>query len=441
MHIDKLAFPLAQLLDNISRVLVIHVDVSALHGLQLLAVLIVVIQNFCLADCELITFAAHILDKDGQMQLAASGYLETLSGISLLHTQADIRVQLAEQTVTQVTGGDIFTLFTGQRAVIYQEVHGNGRLGNLLERNGYRVFRRAQGIADMDVRNTGDSYDGTDSGFIHIYLIQTVKLIELADFYLLELVRIVVVHHDHILVDADSSVIHLTDTDTAHILVVVDGADQYLGSGFRISLRSGDVVDDSLEQRSHILRLIVQAAHCIACFRRSENERAVQLLVGSVQIHEQLQNFVYHLSRTGLWSVNLIDTDDNRKVQLQGLTEHELGLGHSAFKRVNHQNNAVYHFQNSLHLAAEIRMARGVDDIDFYILISNCRVLGQNGDASLTLNIAGVHDTLRHLLVGAEYAALLQKLVYQCGLTMVYMGNNRNISDIFSFHKTIPQCK
>ena len=86
-------------------------------------------------------------------------------------------------------------------------------------------------------------------------------------------------------------------------------------------------------------------------------------------------------------------------------------------------------------------MARGVDDIDFYILISNCRVLGQNGDASLTLNIAGVHDTLRHLLVGAEYAALLQKLVYQCGLTMVYMGNNRNISDIFSFHKTIPQCK
>ena len=39
-------------------------------------------------------------------------------------------------------------------------------------------------------------------------------------------------------------------------------------------------------------------------------------------------------------------------------------------------------------------MTWGVDDIDFYILIMNCGVFGENRNAALTLNIVGVHDTL-----------------------------------------------
>ena len=160
------------------------------------------IDNLCLADCELVALAAHILDQDGQMQLAASGYLEAVSGFCLLYAQADIGVQLAEQTVAQMTGSDEFTFLTGQRAVVYHEIHGDGRLGNLLERNRLPGSPASTDrIADMDIRDTGNRYDGTDGSGLYIHLIQAVKLIELADFYFLFFVRIVVVYDNHILVD------------------------------------------------------------------------------------------------------------------------------------------------------------------------------------------------------------------------------------------------
>ena len=66
---------------------------------------------------------------------------------------------------------------------------------------------------------------------VYFYFVQTVKLIELADLDTLLLVRLVMVDEDAVLVYFDGTVVHFADADTAHILVVVDGADQNLGSG------------------------------------------------------------------------------------------------------------------------------------------------------------------------------------------------------------------
>lgn len=45
----------------------------------------------------------------------------------------------------------------------------------------------------MDVCDTGNSNDGTNSSFLYFNLIQTVKLIELADFNFLTFVQIMMV--------------------------------------------------------------------------------------------------------------------------------------------------------------------------------------------------------------------------------------------------------
>lgn len=45
----------------------------------------------------------------------------------------------------------------------------------------------------MDIRNTGNGYNGTDAGFFYLYLSESVKFIELADLYFFLLVRVVVV--------------------------------------------------------------------------------------------------------------------------------------------------------------------------------------------------------------------------------------------------------
>ena len=77
-------------------------------------------------------------------------------------------------------------------------------------------------------------------------------------------------------------------------------------------------------------------------------------------------------------------------------------------------------------------MSRGIDNVYLGILICNGSVLGQNGDTALTLDIAGVHDTLRNFLILSEHAALFEQLIHKRGLAVVYMRYDRNISDIFS---------
>ena len=66
------------------------------------------------------------------------------------------------------------------------------------------VSDRTDRISDVQIRDTGNRYDGTDGCGLNLHLIQTVKLIELADFNFVFFVRIVVVYDNHVLVDGDS---------------------------------------------------------------------------------------------------------------------------------------------------------------------------------------------------------------------------------------------
>ena len=89
------------------------------------------------------------------MQLASSGDLKAVRRLCLLYPQADVSIQFPKQTFTNVSGSNEFTFLSCKGAVIYHKVHGNRRLGNLLERNGFRIFHGTDGISNMKIRNTG----------------------------------------------------------------------------------------------------------------------------------------------------------------------------------------------------------------------------------------------------------------------------------------------
>ena len=74
-------------------------------------------------------------------------------------------------------------------------------------------------------------------------------------------------------------------------------------------------------------------------------------------------------------------------------------------------------------------MTRSVHDVDLVVLIVDGGVLGQNGDATLPLQIAGIHDPLHGGLILPVDAALLEHFVYQGGFAMVNVGNDGNITD------------
>ncbi len=186
------------------------------------------------------------------MQFAAAGDLESLGSLRFLHPQGYVRIEFPEQPVAQVTAGDIFAFLSRQGRIIDDKVHGDGGFRNLLERNGLRFIGGAEGIADVNVGDTGDCHDGADAGFLDFYFIQTVILVEFADLDFLLFVRFVMVDNDHFLIDFDGTVVYLTHTDTAHILVVVDGADQHLGACIGVTLGCRDMLDDGVKERRHI---------------------------------------------------------------------------------------------------------------------------------------------------------------------------------------------
>ena len=79
--------------------------------------------------------------------------------------------------------------------------------------------------------------------------------------------------------------------------------------------------------------------------------------------------------------------------------------------------------------ADEVAAAGRIHNVDLDVVIKNGRVLGQDGDAALALQIVRVHDPLDNVLVGAESATLLQHGVHQRGLAMVHVGNNGDVAN------------
>ena len=385
LHADQRTLAVGKLLNNSAGVFIRNINVSFLHRLQFFAVLIIPEDNLGLADSEFISLAAHGFNQDGQMQFAAAGNLESIRVLRIFYPEADIGIELTVQTIADMAGCNVFTFTAGQRRVIYDEIHRDGRLGNFLERDWIRIIDGAYGIADMQILNTGQSNDGTDGCALHFRFFQAVKLIQLADADLLEFVRIMMINHHSVLIDGDGAAGDFSDTDTANIFIIVDGADQNLQRTIFITLRSRNVINNRIEQRLHIFLLIGKTAHGITVAGGSKDERAVKLLVAGVQVHEQLQNLIHHLLRAGFRAVALVDAHDNRKAQVQGFLCNKLCLRHRAFESIDHQNDTVHHLQNTLYLTAEISMSGGVNNIDFCVFVSNGCVFGQDGNTPLTL--------------------------------------------------------
>ena len=84
-----------------------------------------------------------------------------------------------------MTGSDKFTFLSCKRAVVYKEVHGDGRLRKSSGTEWTRVISCTECISNVDICNTGDRNDGSDGSTLDFNLVQAVKFVELADLYAL----------------------------------------------------------------------------------------------------------------------------------------------------------------------------------------------------------------------------------------------------------------
>ena len=435
LHVHQDGLARAQCGHDVALIGLRHVDDDALHRLHDLAVLLVG-QNVRGADLQLIALAAHRLDQDGQVHLAAAHDAEGVVRGGILDLQGDVLQQLAHQAVTDLAGGDVLALLAGKRGIVDREGHFHRGIVDLDKGQGLHLAGVADRVADGNIGQTRKCDDVAGLGALDRLTAIGLEVEQLGDAAAHVYVGVVPVADLDRAADLDDAVLHAANAHAAHEVVVVNAGDQHLQRLVGLALRRLHIFQDSVKQGLQVRaggRIgPVVAGRAVA--PGAEHHRAVQLLVGSAQVHQQLQNLVDDLGNAGIGTVDLVDGDDQRQVLLQSLLQNKTGLGHAALGCIDQQQNAVDHLQHALDLAAEVGVARGVDDVDLDAVVLAGAVLGQNRDAALTLDVAGVHDALGHLLVGTESTGLLQHLVDQGGFAVVNVRDDRDVAEIFLNH-------
>ena len=228
----------------------------------------------------------------------------------------------------------------------------------------------------------------------------------------------------HVLAPAEASADQFAHGDEPHVIAVIQAGDQELQGRVRVVGRGGDGGEDGLKQGGQVPAIALGVGQGNAGLGVGVEHREIQLVLGGVEVDEQIVDLVQDLLDTPVRAVDLVDHHDGREPLLQGLAQDEPGLGQRAFGGVHQEHDPVHHVQGSLHFAAEIGVARRVDDIDLNALIGNGRVLGHDGDALFPLQVHAVHDPFGHLLVFPKNAALPEHGVGQGGLAVVHVGDN-----------------
>ena len=184
------------------------------------------------------------------------------------------------------------------------------------------------------------------------------------------------------------------------------------------------------EQSGQVLARAVECGVGPALAAGGEQHREIELGIAGTQGGEQIKYLRMHLVRAGVGAVDLVDHNDRVQAARQRLADHELGLRQHAFGRVYQHDGAVHHVQDAFDLAAEIRVAGGVDDVDAGAAPDHRGTLGEDGDAALALQDVAVERALGHHLVVTERAGLAEELVDQGGLAVVDMGDDRDVANL-----------
>ena len=112
-----------------------------------------------LADGQLEALAAHHLDQDRQLQLAAALHLPGVGPLGRQHPDRHVADQFGIQPGLDQPGGELLAGLAGQRGGVDADRHRDRRLVDGDQRQRRRVVGIGQRLADGDVRDPGDRDD------------------------------------------------------------------------------------------------------------------------------------------------------------------------------------------------------------------------------------------------------------------------------------------
>ena len=323
---------------------------------------------------------------------------------------------------------DELALAAGERARVDAERHRERRLVDADGRQRLRLLRVRDRVADGHVAEARQRHDLAHGRLGHLDALHALVDEDLAD---LRLDFLVAVDEHDVLIRARLAAADAADGDAADVVIRFERRDHELQRAFLVAVRRRDLLDDRLHQRLKIVAFVLHLVLRDAVARRRVDDREIKLVIVRVELHEELEHFIIDIIDALVRLVDLVDDDDRLELLLQGFAQDVFRLRHRPFERIDQEQHAVDHVQHALDLAAEVRMARRVDDVDLDAIVHDGCIFRQNRDAALALDVARVHDTLLDLLVRAEDMALLQHRIDERRLAVVDVRDDGDVAEIF----------
>jgi hypothetical protein len=117
-----------------------------------------------LGHCQLVTFAAHVLQQDGQVQFATAHHFKNAFFVGFLHAQGHVVLQFLLQAVPDLAAGHELAFAPASGLVFTQKfmVSVGSSTFSMGSGAGWRV---GHGHADADVFNAVDQHDVAGAGF------------------------------------------------------------------------------------------------------------------------------------------------------------------------------------------------------------------------------------------------------------------------------------
>ena len=215
----------------------------------------------------------------------------------------------------------------------------------------------------------------------------------------------------------------------------VEVRDQSLERVLRVVGRRRHRRQKRLHERAEIGGELIRREAGSALARVRIDDRELDLRLVRVEVEKELVDLVYDRFGPRVAAIDLVDDEHDGQPRLERLAQDEARLREWPLARVDEEQDAVDHRQSALDLAAEVGVAGRVDDVHLRVADPNGRVLGQDRDPLLALEVHRVHYPLGHVLVGAERAGLPEQRVDERRLPVVDMGDDRDVAKVTSFSR------
>ena len=292
-------------------------------------------------DLELVAFAAHHLDEDRQLQLAAPDHFDLLGRIGRLEADRNIAEQLAVEAVAQLPRRDILPVPACHGRGIDAENHRHGRLVDGNRRNRDPLLHVGDGFADRDLFDAGETDNVAGGGLVDVDALQPFEGIQLRHPGLVH--RRIELAHRHRIADFDPPVEDAANRNASQVIAGIEIRHQQLQRRLGISPRRRHVLHDRLEQGAKV----GAGVRGIAAGRSGPGvgvqDRELELFLAGVEIDEQIVDLVQHFKRARVRPVDLVHDDDRRQPPLECLAQDESRLRQRPFRGVDEQHHAVHH--------------------------------------------------------------------------------------------------